>query len=243
MFDRSDRLTLYINVLLAAFGIIFALYSGFFLIGFIFTACALLLMYDLYRQNKTAFTIAHLDKILTIQDSSGNKATETQKATVTANKTGLSDFWFNNISSSGTISSININGASPAERKTEDGKIHAAMKFDAPIKAGNAFDATLSLGHQNAFTKTQETFVHTIDNETKLLRMIIELPAGRPAAFASLSRRYKDEETQALPPIITEHGKIVADIKNPPIGAEYCLHWDWPKAKLMDKLDDLFFYK
>lgn len=243
MFDRSDRLTLYINVLLAAFGIIFALYSGFFLIGFIFTACALLLMYDLYRQNKTAFTITHLDKILTIQDSSGNKATETQKYTVTANQTGLSNFWFNNISSSGTISSININGASPTERKTEDGKIHAAMKFDTPVKAGTTFDTTLTLGHQNAFTKTQETLAHTIDNETKLLRMIIDLPVGRPAAFTSLSRRYKDEETQILPPIITEHGKIVADITNPPLGAEYCLHWDWPKAKLMDKLDDLFFYK
>jgi len=30
----------------------------------------------------------------------------------------------------------------------------------------------------------------------------------------------------------TEHGNIVAGITNPPLGAEYCLHWDWSKAKL-----------
>ena len=243
MFDRSDRLTLYINAMLAAFGIIFALFSGFFLISFIFTGCALLLMYDIYRQNKTAFTITHLDKILTIQDSNGNKATETQKYSVTANETGRSEIWFNNIISDGIISYIHINGASPAERKQEDGKTHVAMKFDAPVKASDTFETTITLGHQNAFTKTQETLVHTIDNETKLLRMVVELPAGRRAGFASLSRRYKDEEKQAPPPIITEHGKIVADIKNPPLGAEYCLHWDWPKTKLMDKLDNIFFYK
>lgn len=243
MFDRSDRLTLYINALLAVFGIIFALYSGFFLIGLIFTTCALLLMYDLYRHNKTAFTITHLDKILTIQDNSGKKATETQKYTVTANKTGHSEFWFKNITSDGIISYIQINGASPAEQKQEDGKIHVAMKFDSPVRTGSTFEATVTLGYQNAFTKTQETLIHTIDNETKLLRMVVELPAGRQAGFASLSRRFKGEETQVPPPIITEQGKIVADIKNPPIGSEYCLHWDWPKAKLMDKLDNLFFYK
>lgn len=243
MFDRSDRLTLYINALLAAFGIIFALFSGFFLISFIFTGCALLLIYDLYRQNKTAFTITHLDKILTIQDSSGNKATETQKYSVTANKTGLSEIWFKNIISDGIISYIYINGASPAERKQEDGKTHVAMKFNAPVKAGSTFETTVTLGHQHAFTKTQETLVHTIDNETKLLRMVIELPTGRQSGYASLSRLYKGEETQAPPPIITEHGKIVADIKNPPVGAEYCLRWDWPKAKLIDKIDKLFFYK
>ena len=243
MFDRSDRLTLYINAFLAAFGIIFALFSGFFLIGFIFTVCALLLIYDLYRQNKTAFTVTHLDKILTIQDSSGKKATETQKYTVTANKAGLAEFWFKNISSDGIINYIYINGASPAERKQEDGKIHVAMKFDAPLKAGNAFDATVTFSHQNAFTKTQETLVHTIENETKLLRMIIELPRKRPAAFASLERRYKGEVKQISPPIITEHGKIMADIQNPPVGAEYYLHWDWPKTKLIDKLDDHIFYK
>lgn len=208
MFDRSDRLTLYINAFLAAFGVIFALFSGFFLIGFIFTACALLLIYDLYRQNKTAFTVTHLDKILTIQDIGGKKATETRRYTVTANKTGLPEFWFTNISSDGNINYIHINGASPAERKQEDGKIHVAMKFDAPIKAGNAFDATLTLGHQNAFTKTQETLVHTIENETKLLRMIIELPRKRPAAFASLVRRYKGEVKQISPLLLPNMGKL-----------------------------------
>lgn len=243
MFDRSDRLTLYINAFSAVFGIIFALFSGFYLIGFIFTACALLLIYDLYRQNKTEFTVMHLDKILTIKDSSGKKATETQKYTVTANKNGLPEFWFKNISSDGTINSFNINGSSPAERKQEDGKIHVAMKFDAPIKKGNTFDTTLTFDHQNAFTKTQDTLVHTIDNQTKLLRIIIELPRERPATFASLIRRYKGEEKHFFSPIITEHGKIMADIQNPPVGAEYRLHWEWPQSRLMDKIDDLIFHK
>ena len=192
---------------------------------------------------KSEFTITHLDKILTFQDSSGNKATETQKYTVTANINGLTNFGLKILNSDGTISYIHINGASPAQRQQENGKTKVAMQFDGQAKVSGTFETTLTLGHQHAFTKDQETLLHTIDNETKLLRMTVQPPAGRRTKFASLSRRYKDEETQEAPPNITEEGKIVANINNPPIGAEYCLRWDWPKAKLMDKIDNLFFYK
>lgn len=240
MFDKSDRLTLYTNILIVAFGFFVVLFTSYFFIGLIFTICALLLLYVPYRQNKTAFTVSHLERILAIQDSSGSKATETQHYAITTNHSGFSAFWCRNISSIGSISYININGRTPAEQNQKDGTIHAAIKFDSNLKPGQPLDLVLTFDHNNAFTESQGVLKHTVDHETKLLRLVVELPKGRPITSAKVFRKFEDIEKELLPPIVTEHEKIEVEIKKPLLGAEYCLQWEWPKQGFVKKLDSLF---
>ncbi len=240
MFDKSDRLALYSNILSAALGVFLIIFTDFLFSGIILTISALVLNYTLRHFNKTSFTISNLERTITIQDNNGSKAAETQKHAVVTNQTGLSEFWCRNINSNGFVSYITINGAPPAEQVQEDSNTHAAIKLDSNLKSGQAFDIELSFNHKDAFKNTRCTLAHTVDNETNLLRLVVKLPEGRPVTSASVSRKVDDVETLQLPPVITDNGNIVAEIRNPLIDATYYLQWDYPKQNLADKLDRIF---
>ena len=240
MFDKSDRLALYANILSAALGVFIIIFTDLLFSGIVLTLSAAALHYGLRYLNQTAFTISNLERTITIQDNSGSKAAETQNHMVVTNQSGVSEFWCRNINSNGYVSYITINGASPAEQLQVDSNTHAAIKFDGSLKSGQAFDIALSFNHKDAFKDTRCTLAHTVDNETNLLRLVVKLPEGRPVTSASVSRKVDDVETAMLPPVIADNGNIVAEIRNPLIGATYYLHWDCPKLNLVDKLDNMF---
>jgi hypothetical protein len=243
MFDKSDRLALYANILSAALGVFLVIFTDFLFSGIMLTISALALSYTLRHLNKTSFIVSNLERTITIQDNSGSKAAETQKHTVVTNRSDLSEFWCGNINSNGFVSHITINGASPAEQVQEGSNTHAAIKFDGNLKSGQAFDIELSFNHKNAFKDTHCTLAHTVDNETNLLRLVVKLPKGRPVTSASVSCKIDGADTPQLPPIITDDGDVVAEIRNPLIGATYYLQWDCPKQNLADKLDRIFITK
>lgn len=243
MFDKSDRLALYANILSAAFGVFLVIFTDFLFSGILITISAAALHYGLGYLNKTAFTITNLERTITIQDNSGSKATETQNHAVVTNKSGLSEFWCRNINSNGYVSYITINGTSPADQAKEDRNTHASIKFDGNLKSGQKFNIALSFNHKDAFKDTHCVLAHTIDNETNLLRLVVKLPKGRPVTSASVSRRVDDIETAMLPPVIANNGNVVAEIRNPLIGATYFLQWDCPKQNIVDKLDNIFITK
>ena len=239
-FDKSDRLELYSTILSATLGVFLIIFTSLFLSGIVLTISAVVLYYAIRHLNKTAFTVSSLERTVTIQDNSGSKAAETQKHAVIANQSGISEFWCRNINSNGYVSYITINGTSPAEQRQEDGNTHAAIKFDGNIKSGQAFDIDLSFNHKDAFKDTHCKLAHTVDNDTNLLRLVVILPEGRPVTSASVSSKVDDVETPMLPPVIANNGNIVAEIRNPLIGATYYLQWDCPKQNLVDKLDNMF---
>ncbi len=241
MFDKSDRISMYGNIFVVFFGIFVVLCSDYVATGLLITISALLLLYVLRWLNKTVFTISCLDRILTIQDDNGVKAVEVQKQTITVNRSGQTEFWCNNIQSEGAVSYIDINGQSPAEQKQEGEQTSALIKFDAPLKTGAALDLVLSYSHNNAFKKAQQTLVHIIDNETKQLHLVVELPKGRSVDSARLFRKYNGQDEQLLPPIIIGKSKIEAEVNNPPLGAIYYLQWDSHKENMITKMDDYFF--
>ena len=240
MFDKSDRLALYANILSAALGVFLIIFTDLLFSGIILTISALALHYTLRHLIKTAFTISNLERTITIQDNSGSKAVETQKHAVVTNQSGLSEFWCKNINSNGFVSQITINGTTPAEQLQEDKNTHAAIKFDGNLKSGQTFDIELSFNHKDAFKNTQCILAHTVDNETNLLRLVVNLPGGRPVTSASVSCKVDDIETPQLPPVITDNRNVVAEIRNPLIGATYYLQWDCPRQNLVDKLDRIF---
>ena len=108
MFDKPNQLIFYINVILIVFGVLVALVTGYVVFGLIFAISVLLLVYNHIRQNKFAFTVADLRKILTVHDTAGSKATLTQTQMTTACHVDNSEYWFRNIRAIGSITKTTV---------------------------------------------------------------------------------------------------------------------------------------
>lgn len=240
MFDKPNQLIFYINVTLIVFGVLVALLTDYVVIGLIFALSASLLVYDQFRQNKSAFTIENLKKILTIHDTGGNKATLKQTQMTTACHADNSEYWFRNIRVMGSISNFRVNDSDPAEKIKENGSYRVCMKLPPELKVVNGSDLTLSYEYEDAFTQTEGVLSHVVDDDTRQLHLTVELPVGRSISSARFFCRHDDVEEALLPPVITGQTKIEADIKDPKLGAEYCLQWNWSDEGFIKKVRRLF---
>lgn len=240
MFNKPNQLIFYTNVILIVFGVLVALLTDYVVIGLIFAISALILGYDQIRQNKFAFTIADLRKILTIHNTAGSKATLTQTQMTTACHVDNSEYWFRNIRAIGSITNFRVNHGDPVEHTKENGNYHVCMKLPPELKIINGSDLTLSYEYEGAFTQTEGILSHVIDNDTRRLHLIVELPEGRSISSARFFCKHDGKEEALLPPVVTGQTKIEADIKNPKLGAEYCLQWNWSEEGFIKKLSRLF---
>lgn len=240
MFDKPNQLIFYINAIIVVFGVLVALLTNYVVLGLIFAICAALLVYDQIRQNKSAFSIADLRKILTVHDTGGNKATLTQIQMTTACHVDNTEYWFKNIRAIGSISNFRVNDSEPAEQKKENESYQICMKLPPELKIINGSDLTLSYQYEDAFTQTEGVLSHVIDNDTRRLYLVVELPEGRAISSARFFCKHNGEEEALLPPVVTGQTRIEADINNPQLGAEYCLQWNWSEEGLIKKLSHLF---
>ena len=201
MFDKPNQLIFYINAILIVFGVLVALLTDYVVIGLIFAICASILVYDQIRQNKFAFIIADLRKILTVHDTGGSKATLTQTQMTTACHADNSEYWFKNIRSIGSISNFRVNDSEPAEQIKENGSYQVCMKLPPELKVINGSNLTLSYEYENAFTQTEGILSHIVDNDTRRLHLIVELPEGRSISsakfFCSVGSRTRSKNSQA----------------------------------------------
>lgn len=240
MFNKSNQMIFYINVLIIVFGALVALLTPFFVVGLIFVLCAALLILDQFRQNRFAFTISDLKKILTVHDDGGNKATLTQIQKTTACHVDNSEYWFKNIRAIGSISNFRINDGQPDDQQKENGNYHVCMRIPPELKLINGADLTLTCEYQDAFTQSEGTLSHVIDDDTQHLHMTVQLPEGRTVSTARFFCKHDGKEEALLPPVITGQTKIAADVKHPKLGAEYCLQWNWSEPGLLKKLGSFF---
>lgn len=239
MFDKPNQLVFYINAAIFVFGVLVALLTNFIVIGLIVAICAALLIFEQIRQNKHAFSIADLRKILTVHDTCGKKATLTQIQMTTACHADNSEYWFKNIRSIGSISNFRINNTDPAELRKENDSYEVCMKFPPELKVINGSDLTLTYQCDGAFTQNEGILSHVVDDDTKRLRLIVQLPAGRAISTARFFCIQDGKEEALLPPVIIGQ-TIEADIRNPIRGVEYCLQWNWEEEGLIKKVSCLF---
>ncbi|WMJ08998.1 hypothetical protein [Nitrosomonas sp. sh817] len=240
MFDKPNQIIFYINIVMLAFGVFVALATDFIAIGLIFALCAALLIADQIRQNKFAFSISDLRKILTVHDTCGKKATVTQTQMTTACHSDNSEYWFKNIRAIGSISNFRINNGDPAEQRKENDSYHVCMKFPPELKVIDGSDLTLTYQCEGAFTQNEGILSHVVDDDTQRLHMAVELPSGRAVATARFFCIDNGKEEALLPPVISGNTKIEADIENPKRSAEYCLQWKWEEEGLLKKVSCLF---
>lgn len=240
MFDKPNQLIFYINVILIIVGALVALLTDYVVIGLIFAISASVLIYDQIRQNKFAFTIADLRKILIVHDTSGSKATLTQTQMTTACHVDNSEYWFKNIRAIGSISNFRVNNGEPAGQRKENGSYQVCMKLPLELKIINGSDLTLSYEYEDAFTQSEGVLSHVVDSDTQRLHLAVELPDGRAISSTRLFCKHDGTEESLLPPVVTGHTRIEADIKNPELGTEYCLQWKWAEEGFIKKLSRLF---
>ncbi len=237
MFDKRNQLIFYANILIIVFGIIVVLFSDFMVVGLLIIAAAALLIYEQIKQNKDAFSISGLEKILTVKDTCGNKAVLTQKQKTTACHNENKVFWFKNISPSGSIGNFRINGLAPLKQTKDDqNKYQLCMALPAQSKATNGIDTTLSYTCTNAFGHTNCALSHAVDDDTDQLKLIVELPEGRPITSAQTYCVYNGTKEILTPPAVSGETRIETEINEPKLGAEYGLEWIWPEANIIRKI-------
>ncbi|UJP05342.1 MAG: hypothetical protein LZF61_11010 [Nitrosomonas sp.] len=240
MFNKPNQLIFYVNVLIVIFGVLVALITPFAVVGLIIAISAALLIFDQIRQNKSAFSIDDLKKTLTVHDSGGNKATLTQIQMTTSCHADNSEYWFRNIRAVGSISNFRINDHSPDEQKKEGDNYQLCMRISPELKLIDGAGLTLTYEYQDAFTQNEGMLSHIVDDDTRQLRMTIQLPEGRTVSTARFFCQYDDREEALLPPTVTGKTIIEAVVENPKIGAEYCLQWRWADDGVLKKLGRLF---
>ncbi|SFK52063.1 hypothetical protein SAMN05216302_100854 [Nitrosomonas aestuarii] len=238
MFDKHNQLVFYANILIIVFGATVILFSDFTLVGFLIIAGGAVLMYEQFKQNQGTFRISGVEKVLTIKDTCGTRATVKQQQKTTACHVDNNVYWFKNIASSGSIGNFSINGQFPIEQvKDKHSKYQVCMALPTnPTKATKGIDTILSYDYTNAFGRTKGELSHVIDDETDQVKLVVDLPKGRPIASARAYCKYNGTEEALLPPVITGETRIETEIENPKLGAEYCLQWTWPEANIIKKI-------
>lgn len=241
MFDKPNQLIFYINVALTIFGALVALLTGYVVIGLIIAICAILLIWDQFRQNKSTFTIGDLKKILTLHDTSGNRATLTQSQVTTACHVDNTEYWFRHISAIGSISNFTVNHGRAEVQKIDNGNYQVCMTLTPELKMTSGTDLTLSYQYEGAYTHPNQGILsHIVDCDTDRLHLIVEIPEGRAVTSARFYCIRNGLEEALLPPTISGHTRIEADIRHPKRDAEYCLQWNWEKESLMKKIGQIF---
>lgn len=240
MFDKSNQIVFYLNSLLAIFGVLVTLVTPYPIIGLFFVLSASALIYDQFRRNKSSFLIENLNKILTVHDASGNKATVTQVQATRAFHASSTEYWFRNIRANGNISNIKLNDSDPIEKTNNNGSYEVCTKFPSGIKVTNGYDLTLSYRCDGAYTRPEGVFSHVVDGTTRQLNLIVELPKGRSISSARLYCLKDGLEEDLLPPVVTGQTRIAAEINNPIEGYEYCIQWKWGEPSFTQKLGRLF---
>ncbi len=240
MFDKNNQLVFYANIISIVFGIIVILFSDFFLVGLLFVISGALLIFEQLKQNKAAFTISNLQKTLKVHDTGGSKATQTESQVTAACHVDNKIYWFRDIPVIGSVRNFRMNGASIDDQKKDDGVYHVCAKIPTELKAIGGFDMALSYDYQDAFTKSEGVLSHVVNDETRNLHLIVELPKGRPVTSAKVFCKKNGVEEALLPPVVTGETKIETEIQNPTLGAEYCLQWNWSNESVAKKVRRMF---
>lgn len=236
MFDRSNQIIFYLNSCIAFFGVLMVLFTPYVVMGLLFILSALALIYDQFEQNKSAYTIDHLNKALTVHDMGGNKATVRQVQMTRACYAGGTEYWFRNICAIGSISNIQVNDRDPVAKINTNGSYQVCTGFPTGIKVTDGCDLVLSYQCEGAYIHPEGIFSHVVDSNTRQLSLVVELPKGRAISSARLYCKKNGIEEALIPPVVTGQTRIEADIRNPEVGVEYCLQWKWREESLIQKL-------
>lgn len=183
------------------------------------------------RSQPPDVTILEIEKVLTFHDAQAHRATADRKVLFKANREGLAEFWFRNLSCDGHIESKTIDGQPPDDEKTSCGVTQLCRRFSPPLHLGEQRQVNLSCGVLDAFKPTDDlAFINAIDDETGKLRAIIHFHPDRPCLAAEAFIAMVGQPLEPLPglPKLSQDMRLAEiEITNPKLGFEYVIRWKW----------------
>lgn len=183
-----------------------------------------------FDRERPALTTLKVVKELTINDKNGSKAVLLHRVQIRANRKGVDRFCFSGISSDGTIDpeSIEIDGQKPNEKGSAAG-LRRVCKIFPPMQRGDTKNIVMSIPAINAFPSEEESLVHGVNEETKLLKMVVNLPADRTVrdAWSCIGVGGDIKDSGQAPEIDSSFRRLEIEFKNPKEGIEYSLCWRW----------------
>jgi hypothetical protein len=228
--SRSDILA-WLGIILGIPGLLIALFSDAVIVAVIFLILCGVLFWVRWWLNQPLYTLACVEKVLTIEDTVGNKARLVRFHEGVANHRGLQEFWCRNISADGTISNVLIDNHAPDYTERRAGDLQVGTRFREPLERGEKFKMVLSYDLTDSFLRTPEALIHVTESKTKKLKMVVILPPDRPATNALATLSFGGQPHRRLvPPRLTGQvtgERIELEIKAPKLGAEYRLEWNW----------------
>jgi hypothetical protein len=178
--------------------------------------------------NRPAYTLLEVAKTLTIHDPGGKSATLTRTQWARPNQSGLSQFWCKNLGADGEIKNIRIDGkpVSATDMRVSCRVLSIRKIFDKRLGWRKKFRVEVAYDLEDSFCAAEESLIHSVDYDTKVLKMRIELP--KKCFDAQFFYRLGDDERKAGEIDIREDRLVLdAQCRNPKIGADYYVSWTW----------------
>jgi hypothetical protein len=95
------------------------------------------------------------------------------------------------------------------------------------LKPRTHFDITIQYDLRDSFPGKQfESLLHTTDIKTKRVVLEVNFHKERQPKSAKLFLRFAGQENEMERPVLNA-GVLPASIKNPKIGSEFELEWEW----------------
>jgi len=223
-----DRILAYVGIIVGLPGFLILFMGDRYVLGIFALIVVALLFWHLWSLQRPNFTVVEIDKLLRIHDQ-GQTASFVREQTMKANHKGLTEFWIKGISADGQIERILIDDNKPDEVRVEAGDILVCKRFPQPLKRGKEFKLRHSYDLINSFPNNTEMLIHTANFKTKVVRMRVELPPGRPCKAARASLRFGGQfhAELARPTVYSGNKRIEIEIRKPKLGGDYYLEWDW----------------
>jgi len=163
-----------------------------------------------------------------IHDPSGREATVWKTTALTANETNITTIVDRNFVSTGKLVFVSASLGEISGPIDEGGTLSVTTVLREPLPQGQQVANTLLIRAINTYTESKETFGHIFTDRCGNAKILVELPAGRPAISAS-ALRVADGTTKTLRNNVLSSDKrrIELVVKDAPTGAKYLLEWRW----------------
>jgi len=128
----------------------------------------------------------------------------------------------------GTVDNFKIDGGPPSALKTSGTRTEIIKRFDHELMPGDQCDVVITYTMHNTFPANKEGIGHVIEFETKAVELEVVFHRDRPCLNGELLKRYSGTVHNGGNCKRTTNGlRLAVEFKNPPLGAEYILQWEW----------------
>jgi hypothetical protein len=189
---------------------------------------ALNALLETLRPERPPITWRLVEWRIKIHDSSGTNASIWKMTDLVANERNITTLVDRNFTSSGKLRFQKASLGNISRPTDEGGSFSVTTVLSEPLPVGQEVRNILTIKASNSFVSPKESFKHSVDDECKKVRIVVELPPDRPAISASAYRVVR-ETRYALPDNVLSAGNLHLElnVENAPVGSDYILEWHW----------------